>query len=73
VAGTRDDSALEARVDQAVFSLEKAHSANPEQGPQPHAWRASASALEGESKRPPPNSPKPGGRAATIVTQVFLA
>jgi TolB-like protein/DNA-binding winged helix-turn-helix (wHTH) protein len=41
----------EARVDQAVFWLEKARSANPGQGPQPHAWLASAFALKGESER----------------------
>jgi tetratricopeptide (TPR) repeat protein len=42
---------MEARVDQAVFWLEKALSANPEVGPQPHAWLASAYALEGKSER----------------------
>jgi TolB-like protein/DNA-binding winged helix-turn-helix (wHTH) protein/tetratricopeptide (TPR) repeat protein len=42
---------MEARVDQAVFWLEKSLSANPEVGPQPHAWLASAYALEGKSER----------------------
>jgi adenylate cyclase len=42
---------MEARVDQAVFWLEKALRANPEVGPQPHAWLAAAYALEGESER----------------------
>jgi len=42
---------MEARVDQAVFWLEKALSANPEVGPQPHAWLASAYALNGEAER----------------------
>ena len=42
---------MEARADQAVFWLEKARGANPMQGPQPHAWLASAHALEGESER----------------------
>jgi TolB-like protein/Flp pilus assembly protein TadD len=41
---------MEARVDQAVFWLEKARSANPGVGPQPHAWLASAYALEGKSE-----------------------
>jgi TolB-like protein/DNA-binding winged helix-turn-helix (wHTH) protein/Flp pilus assembly protein TadD len=42
---------MEARVDQAVFWLEKARSANPGQGPQPHAWLASAFALKGDIER----------------------
>ena len=42
---------MEARADQAVFWLEKARGPNPMQGPQPHAWLASAHALEGESER----------------------
>ena len=51
---------MEARADQAVFWLEKARGANPMRGPQPHAWLASAHALEGESPNAPPqNSPKP--------------
>ena len=33
---------MEARVDQAVFWLEKASGANPGMGPQPRAWLASA-------------------------------
>jgi len=41
---------MEARVDQAVFWLEKALRANPEVGPQPHAWLAAAYALEGKSE-----------------------
>jgi tetratricopeptide (TPR) repeat protein len=41
---------MEARVDQAVFWLEKARSANPGMGPQPHAWLASTCALEGKSE-----------------------
>ena len=41
---------MEARVDQAVFWLEKARSANPGMGPQPNAWLASAYALEGKSE-----------------------
>jgi TolB-like protein/DNA-binding winged helix-turn-helix (wHTH) protein/Flp pilus assembly protein TadD len=42
---------MEARVDQAVSWLEKALSANPEVGPQPHAWLAAAYALNGEAER----------------------
>jgi TolB-like protein/DNA-binding winged helix-turn-helix (wHTH) protein/cytochrome c-type biogenesis protein CcmH/NrfG len=41
---------MEARVDQAVFWLERALRANPEVGPQPHAWLASAYALNGEGE-----------------------
>ena len=41
---------MEARVDQAVFWLEKARSANPGMGPQPHAWLASTYTLEGKSE-----------------------
>jgi tetratricopeptide (TPR) repeat protein len=40
----------EARVDQAVFGLEEARGTNPGMGPRPHAWLASAYALEGESE-----------------------
>ena len=42
---------MEARVDQAMFWLEKALRANPEVGPQPHAWLAAAYALNGEVQR----------------------
>jgi len=42
---------MEARVDKAVFWLEKARGANPEGGPLLHAWLASAYGLEGESER----------------------
>jgi TolB-like protein/DNA-binding winged helix-turn-helix (wHTH) protein len=42
---------MEARVDQAVSWLEKGLSANPEVGPQPHAWLAAAYALNGEAER----------------------
>ena len=42
---------MEARVDQAAFWLEKALRANPEVGPQPHAWLAAAYALNGKTER----------------------
>jgi TolB-like protein/Flp pilus assembly protein TadD len=42
---------MEARADQAVFWLEKALSANPAVGPQPHAWLAAAYALNGKTER----------------------
>jgi TolB-like protein/Flp pilus assembly protein TadD len=42
---------MEARVDQAVFWLEKALRANPGVGPQPHAWLAAAYALNGNTER----------------------
>jgi len=42
---------MEARVDQAMFWLEKALRANPEVGPQPHAWLAAAYALNGKTER----------------------
>jgi tetratricopeptide (TPR) repeat protein len=41
---------MEARVDQAVFWLERARGANPGMGPQPHAWLASTYALECNSE-----------------------
>ena len=51
VLGDRASASDGGRVDQAVFWLEKALRANPEVGPQPHAWLAAAYALNGKTER----------------------
>jgi len=51
---------LQSRTDEAVIWLERARSAIPAR-PQIRAQLAAAYALNGETERPPPNSPRPAG------------